>query len=77
VAARALVAESAGEFEPAERLHEEAVQSWRTYEWPYEEAMALLGRARCLEALGRSEDARVPHDLAAEMLVTLGCPPPP
>jgi class 3 adenylate cyclase/tetratricopeptide (TPR) repeat protein len=76
VAARPLVAESGGEFDAAERQYDEAAESWRAYDWPYEEAMALLGRARCLESLGRKKEAGAARARGAQILVALGCPSP-
>ncbi|HEV8564344.1 MAG TPA: adenylate/guanylate cyclase domain-containing protein [Actinomycetota bacterium] len=74
IAARAVVAEAAGDPEGAERLHAEAAESWRTYEWPFEEAMALVGRARCLDSLGRAPQAEPHRRRANEILAALGCP---
>jgi tetratricopeptide (TPR) repeat protein len=76
IASRAVVAESTGEPQDAERLYEEAAASWRAYEWRFEEAMALLGRSRCLESLGRAEDAEPDRRRGSEILAALGCPIP-
>lgn len=76
IAARAVVAEASGDQEAAERLHAEAAASWRTYEWPFEEAMSLLGRARCLALLGRAAEAEPIERRATEIFAGLGCPVP-
>jgi tetratricopeptide (TPR) repeat protein len=76
IASRAIVAESTGRWHDAESLYAEAEASWRDYEWRFEEAMALLGRSRCLDSLSRGEDAEPHRRHGNEILAALGCPTP-
>ena len=52
--AKALLAESAGEFDDAAVLHAEAADRWRSFGNLPEFAYALLGHGRCLLALERA-----------------------
>ncbi|HXG25987.1 MAG TPA: AAA family ATPase, partial [Candidatus Binatia bacterium] len=54
---RALLAEARGEHDAAAALQAEAAAGWHAFGCPNEEAHALLGRGRCLVALGRAADA--------------------
>jgi hypothetical protein len=47
LSARAEVAEARGDAAGAAATYDEAVRGWRDYGHPWEEAHALLGRARC------------------------------
>jgi tetratricopeptide (TPR) repeat protein len=47
VAGRAVAAEARGDVTEAAKLYAEAARRWREYEFPYEEAHALFGHARC------------------------------
>ena len=70
--AAAAVAEARGELETAGHGYAATVDGWRAYGNPFELAMALLGLARCSDAIGRTETG-----LAAEaqgILRSLGVP---
>jgi hypothetical protein len=54
---RADVAEARGELALAVDGHTAAADGWRAFGCPLEEGHALLGRSRCLLALGRSSEA--------------------
>jgi hypothetical protein len=60
VTARAAVSEAAGDTETAAAGYADAVERWRAFRNPYELAHALLGQARCLEAIdpGRARELR-------------------
>jgi class 3 adenylate cyclase/tetratricopeptide (TPR) repeat protein len=47
VAGRAIVAEARGEIDEAETLYADAAKRWEKYEFPFEQAHALLGHWRC------------------------------
>jgi class 3 adenylate cyclase/tetratricopeptide (TPR) repeat protein len=72
---RALIAENRGELEAAERDFAAAAASWAAFEIPYEHAQSMLGRGRCLIALGRVDDARVSLREATEIFARLGAAP--
>ena len=55
LASRALLAEAAGNHAEAAPLYAEAVERWRGFGNVPERAYALLGRGRCLAALGSAE----------------------
>jgi class 3 adenylate cyclase/tetratricopeptide (TPR) repeat protein len=57
VGARAVLAEAEGNPEAALPLFEEAAKRWAEYGFVFGRALALLGSARCLLALGRTTDA--------------------
>jgi DNA-binding winged helix-turn-helix (wHTH) protein len=46
-----------------------------SYGWPFEEAHAQLGAARCLEALGQDQAARAPLTRASGLAGALGAAP--
>jgi DNA-binding SARP family transcriptional activator/tetratricopeptide (TPR) repeat protein len=72
---RALLAESDGAFDEAAWLHAEAARGLAEYGWPFEEAHARVGAARCLLALGRRADARPDLDRARELATALRARP--
>jgi len=55
--ARAAIAEAAGDVDEALGRFTEAVELWGSHRCVPEHAHALLGRARCLRALGRDDEA--------------------
>jgi hypothetical protein len=65
--ARALLREHDGSHAEAAELFAEAAERSARFEMPWEEAQALLGRGRCLLALGRAlkatEPPRCPRDI--------------
>jgi hypothetical protein len=74
-ASRAMLAESDGALEEASRLHAEAAEALAAYGWPWEEAQAQVGAARCLLATGRPEEAGPRLTRAREIAVALGARP--
>ncbi len=74
VAARAVLAEAAGDSTEAARLYAEAAERWRDFGSVPERAYALLGRGRCLVALGRPA-AEEPLREARELFASLGYKP--
>ena len=75
VTVRALLAEHRGEHSEAARLFADAATRWEAFEMPWEKAQALLGRGRCLLALGRSAEAIGPLRQARDIFTTLGARP--
>jgi hypothetical protein len=73
-AARAQLAEAAGEYAAAAALHAEAAARWLEFGNVPERAYALLGQGRCLCALGRPE-AEEPLREAREMFASMGYKP--
>jgi hypothetical protein len=73
-AASAALAERRGELAGAEASYSEVAEAFRSFLNPLEEAMARLGRTRCLEALGRSDEALTDRKRADELLAQLGVP---
>jgi tetratricopeptide (TPR) repeat protein len=71
---RAALAEARGRTEEALSLFQEAGIAWEDYGDPFERAHAVAGSARCLEALGRSDEAAAAHAAAATMFGALGVP---
>jgi tetratricopeptide (TPR) repeat protein len=70
VTGEAVLAEAAGNFEQAAERYAEAVERWRDYGLVPEQALALLGRGRCLVTLGRAgaeQPLRDARDLFAAM----------
>ena len=53
VASRAILAEAVGHLDQAARLHADAASRWSTFHMPYEQALSLLGAARCLLQLSQ------------------------
>jgi class 3 adenylate cyclase/tetratricopeptide (TPR) repeat protein len=62
VTVSAILAESSGSLAEAERLYNQAADSWRTFGWPYELAHTLAGVARC------SRDGASPAGAEAEAI---------
>ncbi len=58
--ARAVLAEGAEETEQALQLYTEAVERWTEFGYVLERGQTLLGKARCLIALGRAAEATKP-----------------
>ena len=73
-AARAQLAEAAGDPSGAAALYADATRRWRDFENLPEEAYALLGQGRCLAALGDSSAAE-PLRRARELFRSLGFRP--
>jgi class 3 adenylate cyclase/tetratricopeptide (TPR) repeat protein len=72
--AGAVLAEAGGDLDTAAAGYAEAVAGWTTYTQVLERALALLGRGRCLTAMGDPEAADVLR-VARERLATLGARP--
>ena len=68
----ALRAEAGGEREAAATGFADAANRWHDFQVPYEEAQALLGRARCMVRLGRASEAAAPLAAAREIFSRLG-----
>jgi class 3 adenylate cyclase/tetratricopeptide (TPR) repeat protein len=73
-AARAQLAEAAGEHAAAAETYAEAAECWRLFGNVPERAYALLGQGRCLMALSDSA-AEPPLRQAAELLTSMGYRP--
>jgi len=73
-AARAQLAEAAGDHAEAALLYAEAAERWREFGNLPELGYALLGGGRCLLALGRA-GAEVPLAEARELFASLGYKP--
>ena len=73
-AARAQLAEAAGDHAKAAALYAEAAERWREFGNVPERAYALLGQGRCLAALGRPE-AEEPLREARELFASMGYQP--
>jgi tetratricopeptide (TPR) repeat protein len=73
--ADALLAEMRGDHEAAASGFAAAAARWHDFGMPYEEAQALLGRGRCLVALGRAAEAIAPLDDSREIFARLGAKP--
>ncbi len=72
---RGIGAEAEGALDAAETDFAEAARIWREMEIPYERGHALLGRSRCLVALGRAQEAAAPLAEAREIFARLGARP--
>jgi class 3 adenylate cyclase/tetratricopeptide (TPR) repeat protein len=70
-AAEAALAEARGQ-EPAANAYAQVANGWRERGNPYEEALALLGQARCVGAANRAIDPGVVMARGLELLRTLG-----
>jgi len=70
-ACRAQLTEVGGDQAEAAGRYQEAAEGWREFGNVPERAYALLGRGRCLAALGRA-DAEEPLREARELFVSLG-----
>ena len=73
-AARAELAEASEERVEAAALYADAAERWREFGNVPERAYALLGRGRCLVALGESE-AEEPLRQARELFASMGFAP--
>jgi tetratricopeptide (TPR) repeat protein len=72
---RALVGERRGEVQRAATLFAAAAAGWGAFTMPYEEAEALLGRGRCLVALGHRREAEEPLAAARGIFARLAARP--
>ncbi|MEI6725425.1 MAG: hypothetical protein WCN81_04285, partial [Actinomycetes bacterium] len=70
-----LVRERSADLEAAAADFAAAAAGWNDFCMPYEEAQALLGRGRCLAALGRANQATEPLAAAREIFARLGARP--
>ena len=70
-----LLLEHAGDRDAAAARFADAAARWREFGVPYEEGHALLGRGRCLAALGRARGAAAPLAAAREIFSRLGAQP--
>jgi class 3 adenylate cyclase/tetratricopeptide (TPR) repeat protein len=57
VAGHAIVAENRGEIDEAGKLYADAAKRWESYEFPFEQAHALLGHWRCTGDEGSLREA--------------------
>ncbi|MBA3716730.1 MAG: AAA family ATPase [Actinobacteria bacterium] len=73
--ARAVIAEAAGRFDEALQLYGDATRGWAEFGCVLEQGQTLLGRARCLVALGRRDEAREPLTEARSIFARLGATP--
>ena len=70
-----LLAERRGATDAAAAHFAHAAARWGDFRVPYEEAHALLGRGRCLAALGKAEEAAEPLAAAREIFARLEARP--
>jgi class 3 adenylate cyclase/tetratricopeptide (TPR) repeat protein len=75
VAARAIIAEQAGELDVALLLYEDAASRWAEYGFVLGNAEALFGAGRCLLALGRQHEASLRLREARELFQRLVATP--
>ena len=71
----ALVAEARGKYAEAAPAFGTAASGWHDFDVPYEEGHALLGRGRCLVALGRASEAAAPLGAARDIFARLAAKP--
>ena len=71
----ALTLEAQGKHQAAAVRFADAAAHWRGFDVPYEEAQALMGRGRCLLALGRAPEAAPVLDEARAVFERLGAAP--
>ena len=76
ITGRALLAEARGETERALAAFRDAADAWSVYGCPLERAHALVGSARCLQVVHRSEEADDDRSEAAELFRSLGVAEP-
>jgi DNA-binding SARP family transcriptional activator len=74
-ASTAMLAESDGAIDEAARLYADAAEGLAAYGWPFEEAHAQLGAARCHLAAGHPNRARAPLERATEIATALRAAP--
>jgi class 3 adenylate cyclase/tetratricopeptide (TPR) repeat protein len=72
---QAAFAEADDQLDEALARYAEAAERWERFPHLYERAEALLGSARCLDALGRTPEAAERRTAARRMLETLGVGP--
>jgi class 3 adenylate cyclase/tetratricopeptide (TPR) repeat protein len=70
--ARAVLDEALGRFEAAEAGYAEAARRWEAYRFVLERGATLLGRGRCLLALGRRREGIEDLRRAEELIAPLG-----
>jgi class 3 adenylate cyclase/tetratricopeptide (TPR) repeat protein len=75
VTVEAIISEAEEQAERAAQLYAEAAERWSDYGFLLERALSLLGRGRCLVALGRTGDAAEALQQAREIFVDLGARP--
>jgi len=75
LAARAVLTEARGETESAAELYAEAAERWAEFGHALERGLALLGRGRCLAALGRTDEVAAPLREAEAAFQRLGALP--
>ena len=73
--AEAVVAEARGDDERAFEGYGAAAGAWARFGAPYEQALALAGRARCARSLGRRASAEDDASKARSLLEALGINP--
>jgi hypothetical protein len=71
---RALVSEALGGFDDALIAFRSSASAWDRWSVPLEHGHALMGAARCLRALERSEEAEAVEADGKLVLETLGVP---
>ena len=76
ITGRALLAEARGETERALAAFRDAADAWSVYGCPLERAHALVGSARCLQVVHRSEEADDDRSEAVELFRSLGVAEP-
>jgi hypothetical protein len=74
-ASRAILAEADGDLEDASLRYVDVARAWQAYGCPLEEAHALVGAARCLNALGRAREASAGVERARALARSLGARP--
>jgi hypothetical protein len=70
-----VLAEGVGELDEAYRLYDQAAERWKEFGYVLEQGQTLLGRARCLIALGRTAEATQPLSEARSIFAGLGAAP--
>ena len=73
--AQALLAEHRGSHPEAAELFADAARGWERFETPWEHAQAVLGRGRCLLAIGRTAAARESLRMARRTFASFGARP--
>ena len=74
-AAEAFLSEAHGDYRAAADGFADAASRWHDFAVVYEESLALLGRGRCLVALGSELEAAAPLVAAREIFARLGAKP--
>lgn len=72
---RAIVAEGQGNVDKGASLFAKVASRWKDFGCPVEQAQALLGRGRCLAALGRRGEAEAPLQEARGIFLRLRATP--